>query len=119
MLDDLAHQVMQSNDRLFVIARLGKGESNRNVNDRRLYNVREYLKLTFGERLRKENLLFAESEKVKGAGRIDFYLGSKLIMTVTFDRRSDFCVDCCEGLENIYYGPGKQGPKNSRAKIRH
>ena len=113
-LNDLARRVMETKERLFVIARLGTGENNRYLNYRRLYNVREYFNLNFGKQLPEENLLLAESKTIKGSGRVEFYLGSKLVMQVSFKRRSDFCVDCCEGFENIYYGWGKKDRKKNK-----
>lgn len=105
-LDDLARQVMNGKERLFVIAQFGKRE-NSYWNKRRLFNVREYYRLTFGTKLTAEQLCFAESDKVEGGGQVNFYLGSTRLMTVTFKAKSDFCVDCCEWPVPYYYGRGK------------
>jgi hypothetical protein len=105
ILDGLAQEVIHSHERLYVIAHYGKQE-NRHWNKRRLHNVREYHRLTFGAKLNPEQMVFAESDKIAG-GQVKFYLGSKLLMTVNFKRKGDFCVHCCEGPFPNYYGRGK------------
>ena len=100
-----------------MIAQFGTQE-NRYNNQRRLHNVREYYHSTFGTQINQEQLCLAESESVKGVGQIKFYLGSKLLMIVTFKRKGDFCVDCCEWPVPRYYGRGKtDNPKKKRLII--
>ena len=124
-LDDLARQVLHSNERRYVIARAGNQE-NHYWNQRRLHHVREYYRQTFGTQFTPEQICLAESEKIAGAGQVNFYLGSKLLMTVRFKTKGDFCVDCCEWPVPQYYGRGKTdkprkknvvAPKTNRTSI--
>ena len=61
---------------LILIARLGNGEKLRNLNLRRLRNVRDSLKVTFGV---EKDVVIAEGERIKGFGRVEFYLGGELV----------------------------------------
>ena len=78
ILDGFAQEVIHSDERLYVIAHYGKQE-NRYWNKRRLHNVQEYYRLTFGAKLKPEQLVFAESGKIAGLGQVKFYVGSKLL----------------------------------------
>ncbi|CAN5229568.1 hypothetical protein BH18ACI2_BH18ACI2_12120 [soil metagenome] len=103
LLDNLIVMARESNERVFVIARLGKGETSRYLIHRRLYNARIYL----DGRLKPEAVVLAEGERTNEQGRVEFYLGSKLIINSLVARGGDLCVNCCEGLEH-YYGWGKK-----------
>ena len=58
---------------LIVIARLGDGENSRELIRRRIYNVREFFKER-GSRIAPEKVIVAEGERVKGFGRLEYYL---------------------------------------------
>lgn len=103
-IHNFANLAMKSDSRLFVIARLGTGETRQRLGHRRLHNVRAMIE-SDGP-LDPAKLVTAEGERVKGPGRVEFYLGSELVIVATFRRNADFCVDCCE-WDQRYYGRGK------------
>ena len=109
VLWNLINEAETSNDRIFVIARLGKGEISRQLTHRRLYNARTYI----APRLKSGKLVFAEGEKVAAAGRVEFYLGGQLKIVALMDRGGDLCVCCCETCEH-YYGWGKKDSRKRR-----
>jgi hypothetical protein len=108
--DSLANLMKGNDERLFVVARLGKGEISRNFNRRRLHNVRTYFKdwkSVPNWNISAKRFVFAEGESLKTEeGRIEFYLGSKLLLVSLVKRYRDICVSCCE-LDARYYGVGK------------
>lgn len=65
-LDALAVEQASSQERIFVIARLGRGESTNALNRLRLQAARAYLIDTRG--LNPESLLFAAGERIEGEG---------------------------------------------------
>jgi hypothetical protein len=85
---------------IIAIARLGNGERSREINRRRLHNVETYL--TSYQTLAKQNVITAEGKRVKGYGRVELYLGGKLVDLFLVDFEKDLCVDCCEGDERYY-----------------
>ena len=112
--DTLANMLRSGIDeRLFVVARLGKGENSRELNRRRLYNVRTYFKGNW--EIDAKRFVFAEGDKIEGEGRVEFYIGSALIIVSLVKRGKDICVDCCDYPDSRYYGVGKRDkPKRSR-----
>jgi hypothetical protein len=109
--DGLANMMNGNEERLFVIARLGKGEVSLNYNRRRLYNVRIYFKNWENVpnwNIDAKRFVFAEGESLKTEeARIEFYLSSKLVIVSLVKRNRDICVDCCEFDNGKYYGTGK------------
>lgn len=99
-----ASLTVKMNSRLFVISRLGAGETRQRLGHRRLHNVRAMF--ASNGPLGPDELITAEGERVKGPGRVDFYRGGELVIVATFRRNADFCVDCCE-WDQRYYGRGK------------
>jgi len=104
--DYLANVLRSNDERLFVIARLGRGESSRYLNHRRLHNVRTYFKRGWPAEFGR--LVSAEGEKADGEGRVEFYVGSKLLLVSLVKRGKDICVDCCDESDPNYYGFGKR-----------
>jgi hypothetical protein len=88
---------------LIVVAHLGNDETRPDLNRRRLYNVREFLKNT--GKFDTKKLVVAEGEPVSGPGQIEFYLGGKLVNTFSLLRNKDFCLSCC--TEDGPYYPHK------------
>lgn len=79
-------------ERIFVIAKLGIGEARRLTNVR-LMNTR--LKLsTVG--LNIEQIVIGEGERVKGEGRIEIYVGSRLRLIILAKRNKMPNLTCCE-----------------------
>ena len=91
-LDMLTNEYRANNERVFVIARLGRGETSRALILRRLDVSRMYL----NGRIKNDRILFAEGERVKGEGRVEFYLGSKLFLVSLAERGRNVCLTCCD-----------------------
>jgi len=85
-------------EKIFVIARLGAGESGRGLNRRRLNDVRTQ----FGINWNDSKIILAEGTPVKGQGRIEFYFGSELNSVSLLARNRDFCSECCD-RRRLYY----------------
>src|SRR5918998_1576813 len=60
---------------VIAVARLGNGETSRELNRRRLYNLRVRWRV-FG--LPANRLIVAEGERVNGYGRVELYISGKL-----------------------------------------
>jgi hypothetical protein len=86
---------------LIVIVRFGDGETSRRLMRWRLYNLRQYF-LTRGSSLASEKLVIAEGERVKGLGRVEYYLGGKLYERLLYPKNSYICHSCCGPDENFY-----------------
>jgi hypothetical protein len=104
VLDGLA-QKNRLDDLIIVISRLGDKDRRPDLNYRRLNNVRVYLTeyLTDPSVQRKrESLLLAQGERVPGLGRIELYVGGKLLATLRMRPDGDLLVANC----------GRQPPEN-------
>jgi hypothetical protein len=108
---------------LIAVARLGRGEVSRRYNHRRLHNLRLYL-MMYRKRDAK-NLVVAEGERVKGAGRVEIYVRGKLIDVLSFRRGEDLYAGSCNALspkDKLYYdsrnpdGRGAYCPVNGRCR---
>lgn len=95
---------------MFVIAHLGLGETDAGRNPDRLCDARCYVVLRLsqiregvvsGEYREPSPVVFAEGERVKGEGRIEFYLGSKLQLTRFIDRNRSANLNCCEDYTSV------------------
>jgi hypothetical protein len=91
----------KENGVLIVIVRLGDGETSRELIRYRLYNLRLYFKER-GSRLASEKIIFAEGERVKGYGRVEYYLDGKLYERLLFPENGYICHSCC-GYDHNYY----------------
>jgi hypothetical protein len=92
-LDALAVEQASSQERIFIIARLGNGETSNALNQLRLQAARAYLIGTRG--MDPAKLVFAASEKVDGEGRVEFYLGSRLALISLAQRNRNVVLSCC------------------------
>lgn len=109
VLDALAQKFRETSERIFVIARMGRGETSRSLNRARLFSAR--FQLLDQRELDPTRVLFAEGERVKDEGRLEFYLGSKLSLVAMAKRNKGVCLTCCED----YIPPqGKSSRKPSR-----
>jgi len=97
-----------------IIARLGNGECSRELNQRRLYNVQTFLSRY--KTISAENIVVAEGEKARGYGRVEIYVGGKLLTALTVLKNEDLMVDCCEGDTNFYPGKDRLRPSNGKRK---
>ena len=115
MFDALAYILRDdNNERLFVVARLGRGETSRELNRRRLHNVRRYFRDAWNAVA--GGLVFAEGDRVEGEGRVEFYLGSDLMLVSLVRRGGDICVDCCDFPDPRYYGAGRRDRPRRRRR---
>lgn len=83
---------------IILIARLGKGESNPELNRRRLHSARIYLSAYRGVRA-AETIVTAEGERARGYGRVEIYVAGKLFDTLAVRRNADMSVGSCEPPE--------------------
>lgn len=90
---------------LIVIARLGDGENSRELIRRRMYNVHLSFK-EYNNRIAPEKVIVAEGERVKGYGRLEYYLGGELYEQLLFRKNGYICHSCC-GPDERYY-PDKE-----------
>ena len=97
---------------LIAVARLGVGERSRESNHRRLYNVREYIKNRVG--IQAERIIVAEGERAKGLGRVEFYLGGKMVGVLLLGKNKDLCLLCCEEIGPYY--PHKDNLESKRKR---
>lgn len=86
---------------LIVIVRLGDGENSSELIQRRIYNMREYIKYRYNS-LASEKVIVAEGETVKGNGRIEYYLGGQLSERLLYPKNGYICHSCC-GPDERYY----------------
>jgi hypothetical protein len=88
LLDETALEARKNKEsNIIVVARLGDGEKFQSLNRRRLKDVVEYLKG------KAENMIVAASgERVKGYGRLEFYVSGKLLYVIAYPRRG--IIDC-------------------------
>lgn len=93
-LDSLVQDARSGSERIFVIARLGDGESSRPLNRSRLEYSRFYISINKG--LKSDKVVFAEGDRVNGEGRLEFYLGSKLYLVSLAKRNRMVCLTCCD-----------------------
>jgi hypothetical protein len=85
---------------VIAVARLGDGEYRQELNRRRLQNVLTGLTDNLG--LREERVVLASGGRVRGYGRVEIYVGGKLVDALLVDRGRDLCVDCCD-IDERYY----------------
>ena len=88
LLDNTALEARKdSQTSIIVIARLGPGERSRSLNGKRLTPVMDYL------RSKAANpLVGASGERMKGYGRIEFYVAGKLFYVLAY--RKNRLIDC-------------------------
>ena len=91
-----AHQVAEEKDLIIFIARLGDGESRRELNRRRLHNVRTYLTSELYWKRDLKTVIVAEGERVKGYGRVEIYIKGILMDVIAAKRDRHILVGSCE-----------------------
>lgn len=95
---NLGALVQTRKEKAFVIAHLGTGETSSRLNRRRLNDIRT----EFGINWDSDKIILAEGERVRGQGRIEFYLGSELMSLSLMGRNQDFCSLCCDRKKLFY-----------------
>jgi hypothetical protein len=109
-IDSIAVEAGQSGERLFVIVRLGAGETSRRLSHARLHNARAYLSIKGFD---PETTVYAEGERVKGEGRIEFYLGSRLRLVTLAWRNKMPNLTCCDDRFPASGGKPKERKRRS------
>jgi hypothetical protein len=99
-LEMIVGDVKNKGERLFIISRLGKNEAHR-LNNVRLMTTKWKLS-TMG--LEPSQTIFAEGERIKGEGRIEFYLGSNLRLVIFAKHNQMPNLTCCPD----YFPPAKR-----------
>jgi hypothetical protein len=78
-------------DRVVIaVARLGDGEYAQELNRRRLANVMTALIVNLG--MKKERVVIASGERVRGYGRVEVYVRGQLVDALLVNRGKDLCV---------------------------
>lgn len=95
---------------IIVVARLGRRERSRELNRRRLFNVKYYLKNHLG--LDGERIVTAAGEQSEGYGRVEIYVGGLLLETLVAEPGKDLCVTCCGSYEEFYPERTKRDKKH-------
>ena len=92
------------NEAIIVMARLGAGETKRNLNWRRLENVRAYWTqaIPCEARRKSETIILAEGERVVGYGRLEFFVGGKLVWVMKIPHNSDIDFGDCVAPDDSY-----------------
>jgi hypothetical protein len=102
VLDGLT-QSTPPDETITVVARLGKDETKPELNHRRLHNVRVYWTEYLTAIKRKpETVILNEGEKVEGDGRLEFYVGGKIIGVIKIRRDADLYVGTCYPPDDSY-----------------
>ncbi len=112
-LSDMMRMLARQNgERLFVIVRLGDGETSQKIVIARINAAQSYF-------LRDDNFknpmaIFAEGERVSGEGRFEYYLGSKLQFVALASKNKIINFTCCED----YFPPTKKKKTIRRKKTK-
>ena len=109
LTDAIAIEIKQSGERLFIIVRLGKGETSRQINQVRLFNTKSFM---LSKGIDEKTSVFAEGERTEGEGRIEYYLGSKLKLITLAAKNKMPNLTCCED----YIPPTKRNIKRKKRK---
>jgi hypothetical protein len=101
---DKIHSEAGDSGLVIAIARLGEGEQTHRLNQRRLHNARLYLEKVRGRA--PKTIITAESDQVRGRGRIEIYVQGKLVDVLGVGRREDLYAGSCDGtgvLDRYFY----------------
>ncbi len=77
---------------IIIIARLGRGETSRQLNRRRLRPLVSFMVET--RRFSERRIVSAEGERIRGAGRIEIYVGGELHTIFQIRRNRDLTTGC-------------------------
>jgi hypothetical protein len=84
-------------DVFIIIARLGDGEQSLETSRRRLHNAKEYLLIRRDvPAIKRNQIVTALGDRTSGLGRIELYIGGKLVDRLLVGKNRGLCVDCCE-----------------------
>ena len=88
-MEDATVRAHEAESYLIVVARLGDGELSRRLNAQRMKSVRAFL-----GRSRLKSVV-AEGERVNGYGRLEIYVGGKLLFVLPLRRNKDVDFFSC------------------------
>jgi hypothetical protein len=97
VLDELA-QNTKVDELIIVVAHLGDGDTRPNLNRRRLNNIRVFFTEYLSDsrvRRKPETVVLTSGERIEGLGRIEFYVGGKLMQTINIRQNADLSVANC------------------------
>jgi hypothetical protein len=100
---------------IILVARLGKGETRRELNRRRLFNVSE--RYTAALSIPAEKVIAAEGERVNDFGRVEIYWNGELIGALPVFKNRDLHVDCC-GPDERYYPDKDATERRNKRKLK-
>lgn len=80
---------------VIFIARLGKNETRREINLKRLTSIRNIFKTRYSD-IPMQRVIFAEGEKINGLGRVEFYWNGELAGAILTGKNRNICVSCCD-----------------------
>jgi D-alanyl-D-alanine dipeptidase len=89
LLDKIVLDAQQTGERIFIVAHLGKKETQKRINQTRLDRIQKYFVSQRG--VNPKDVVTAEGKPSKEESYLDFYLGSKLCLVVFF-RKSAIAV---------------------------
>jgi hypothetical protein len=91
---ELKERLAQKDERIFVIAQLGNGETTDQINRARLNQIKAWFE---GLGLKTEKLILASGERVQGQGRIKMYVGNQFYLLGIAPKNAVLCVgERCE-----------------------
>ena len=109
---DGIHQKTPADELILVVARPGDGDTKPRLSWRRLHNIRaywtEFLDEDHGRK--PETIVLAEGERIKGYGRLEFYVGGKLVEVIKVARNSDVDFSNCYPPDDSYIRRGVYNP---------
>ncbi len=100
---------------IILVARLGKGETKRELNRRRLYNVSFRYKVSLG--IPAEKVVAAEGERVYDYGRVEIYWNGEMIGALPVFKNKDIYVDCC-GPDDRYYPDKDEVERRQKQRVK-
>ncbi|MGI8669580.1 MAG: hypothetical protein ACR2J3_06970 [Aridibacter sp.] len=98
-IDGLRNEAGNTSEKVFVIVRKTKDETDY-VNRQRLLQIRGILLGYKG--FADKKVFFGESETNDNQGKVEFYLGGRLIFTALAQKNKRICWDCCSIPYNDY-----------------
>ena len=83
-------QLLNEKGVIILVARLGKGESDNQLNQRRLYTASKYLNIA------KANIVTGQGEKTDELGIVEVYVDGVLVESLTIKNCEDLRVGICD-----------------------
>ncbi|MEK6286865.1 MAG: hypothetical protein AABO57_14090 [Acidobacteriota bacterium] len=113
LVDAIIAEVRQSGSIVIVISSLGTGDTRPSLHKRRLHNAAARL-VDYQSAIPRKQVVTAEGDRVKGKGKVEFYVNGRLVYVVLFKPNADFTMDCCDGADPSYYPWYKEPTKKTK-----